>query len=83
MITDYYRPDWKLLLMINEGANSDCNFLICGAISGAITDPSRQEDHAIKYYIGIRKRKDDVDKISSNTGYSKEVIQSIKKLHFH
>lgn len=39
----------------------------------------RAEEHAERYYEFIRHRKDDVDKIAKNSGFSKEEIQRIKE----
>ena len=53
-------------------------------ISGAITDlySFKASKHAELYYEEIRKRKSDVARISSNTGYKEEEIQEIKQYLF-
>ena len=50
--------------------------LICGGISGAISNPQSPDAliHAYKYYEEIRHRKDDIFKISQNTGYTPELF---------
>ena len=39
----------------------------------------RATKHTVRYYEEVRKRKDDIEKISNNTGFSKEQIQRIKE----
>jgi hypothetical protein len=46
--------------------------------SGAIKDPKRQEKHAETFYGHVRKRKDDVLKIATNTGWKESAIREIK-----
>ena len=54
-----------------------------GAISGALDSESREaEEHAKRYYEFVRKRKDDVEKIAKNTGFSIQQIQEIKNYLF-
>gem|GEM_PF-4788102 len=54
-------------------------------ISGAITDiyskPAR--NHAELYYEQIRKQKTDINRISTNTGYSENAIKEIKNYLFY
>lgn len=52
--------------------------------SGAIgkihkNDYERKQNHANIYYASIRKRNDDVKRISSNTGINKNTIRKIKE----
>lgn len=58
--------------------------LISGGISGAISDPLSPEalEHATKYYEFIRHRTDDIEKISVNTGYTKEQVLKVKNYLF-
>ena len=54
-----------------------------GAISGALNPSSeRAQEHAVKYYRALRKRKDDVAKIARSSGYSEDVIRSVKSYLF-
>lgn len=56
---------------------------ISGRISGALNPNSKAaNEHAVKQYAAIRKRKTDASKIAQNTGYSKEFIQEIKDYLF-
>lgn len=55
-----------------------------GAISGALNPLSqRADEHAERYYAAVRKMTTDVKRISENTGYSEELIQSIKDFVFN
>ncbi|MBQ7003360.1 MAG: phage minor capsid protein [Oscillospiraceae bacterium] len=55
-----------------------------GAISGALNPLSKRADeHAERYYAAVRKMTTDVKRISENTGYSEELIQSIKDFVFN
>lgn len=57
---------------------------ISGAVSGALNPYSEQADeHAKRYYAAVRKMTTDVRRISENTGYSEELIQSIKDFVFN
>lgn len=57
--------------------------IISGAISGARNPYSEKaHEHAKRYYDEIRKRKTDVEKISTFTGYSTKDIQIIKDYLF-
>ena len=52
-------------------------------ISGALDPYSKRADkHAEQYYEAVRKMKTDVKHISENTGFSEELIQSIKNYIF-
>ena len=54
-----------------------------GAISGALNpDSERADEHAQRYYAAVRKMKTDVSKIAQNTGFSSELVQSIKDFIF-
>lgn len=54
-----------------------------GAISGALNPNSKAAyKHAEQYYQTVRKLKNDVKRISENTGYDEEIIQSIKEFIF-
>lgn len=51
--------------------------------SGALNPISKRADeHAKRYYASVRKMKTDVSKISKNTGFSEELIESIKNFIF-
>lgn len=53
-------------------------------VSGALNPDSKRADkHAVQYYETVRKMQTDVKRISENTGYSKETIQSIKDFIFN
>jgi len=57
---------------------------VSGAVSGALNPYSEQADkHAERYYAAVRKMTTDVRRISENTGYSEELIQSIKDFVFN
>lgn len=54
-----------------------------GAVSGALNpDSERADEHAKRYYESVRKMKTDVKRISKNTGYSEDLVQSIKDFIF-
>lgn len=56
---------------------------VSGAISGALNpDSERADEHAKRYYETVRKMSTDVKRISENTGYSEDLIQSIKDFVF-
>lgn len=65
--------------------NEDSNKLnISGATSGALNPDSKRADkHAAQYYEAVRKMQTDVKRIAENTGYSEEIIQSIKDFIFY
>lgn len=51
--------------------------------SGALNpDGERADEHAKRYYAAVRKMKTDVSRIVQNTGFSSELVQSIKKFIF-
>lgn len=51
--------------------------------SGALNPNSKKADeHAERYYASVRKMKTDVSRISKNTGFSEELIKSIKNFIF-
>lgn len=53
------------------------------AVSGALNpDSERADEHAQRYYAAVRKMKTDVPRIAQNTGFSSELVQSIKKFIF-
>lgn len=57
---------------------------VSGAISGALNpDSDRADEHAKQYYEAVRKMSTDVKRISENTGYSQDLIQSIKDFVFN
>lgn len=57
---------------------------VSGAISGALNpDSTRADEHAKRYYEAVRKMSTDVKRISENTGYSEDLIQSIKDFVFN
>lgn len=60
------------------------DFLISGAISGAITDPNSEAalNHAELYYNEIRKLSTDVTRIAKNLGKSYEQILLVKNYLF-
>ena len=54
-----------------------------GAISGALDPDSEQaQEHAVRYYELVRRMKTDVERISTNTGYSQETIAEVKQFVF-
>lgn len=57
---------------------------VSGGISGAISDPLSPEaqEHAVKYYEGIRHRTDDIMKIAKYTGFTPEQILKVKNYLF-
>lgn len=63
---------------LTNAAASD-NMYNSGAVSGALSpDSKRAEKHAEQYYESVRHMKTDTDKISRNTGISKDKIEKIK-----
>lgn len=57
---------------------------VSGAISGALNpDSTRADEHAKRYYESVRKMSSDVKRISENTGYSEDLIHSIKDFVFN
>lgn len=58
-----------------------------GAISGALDyegeDYEKAKAHAKRYYDAVRKMTTDVNRIAENTGFSEELIQSIKDFVFN
>lgn len=64
---------------LTSGADSG----IIKKISGALNPNSERADkHAQRYYAAVRKMKTDVSKIAQNTGFSSELVQSIKDFIF-
>ena len=54
-----------------------------GAISGALNPDSKEaQEHAKRYYEAVRHMKNDVDRISSNTGFSAEEVSAVKDFVF-
>ena len=54
-----------------------------GAVSGALDPDSKKAlAHAKQYYESVRHIKNDVSKIASNTGYSTEEIEAVKRFVF-
>lgn len=52
-------------------------------MSGALNpDSKRAQEHANRYYESVRHMKNDVNKISKNTGFSKDEISKIKEFIF-
>ena len=65
--------------MLTSGADSG----IIKKISGALNpDSERADEHAQRYYAAVRKMKTDVSRIARNTGFSSELVQSIKDFIF-
>ena len=64
--------------------NTDIEYTVSGAISGAITDVNskRAKEQAVLAYETIRNSKTDVKNISQNTGYSEEDIRRVKNYLF-
>ena len=58
-----------------------------GAVSGALDyegeDYEKAKVHAIRYYDAVRKMTTDVNRIVENTGFSEELVQSIKDFVFN
>ena len=68
---------------LTNGENSG-KIRISGAVSGALNpDSERADKHAEQYYESVRKMTTDVKRISENTGYSEDTIQSIKDYVFN
>ncbi|WP_294653721.1 phage minor capsid protein [uncultured Ruminococcus sp.] len=64
---------------LTSGADSG----IIKKISGALNpDSERADEHAQRYYAAVRKMKTDVSRIARNTGFSSELVQSIKDFIF-
>lgn len=52
-------------------------------MSGALNpDSKRAQEHADRYYESVRHMKNDVNRISTNTGFSKDEISKIKEFIF-
>jgi len=51
-----------------------------GAFAGALDPDSPEANlHSVRYYAGIRKRKDDIAAIARNTGWTERAIAQIKE----
>ena len=84
-INDMSYKDWKEKFVSNEQFTnlSNNDIIKSGGISGALNPYSKEANkHAKQYYESVRKMKTDVNRISENTGYDKETIQSIKDFIF-
>lgn len=63
--------------------SAESGIIKSGVVSGALNPYSKEANkHAKQYYEAVRKMKTDVKRISENTGYDKETIQSIKGFIF-
>lgn len=84
-INDMSYKDWKEKFVSNDQFTKDSksDIIKSGAISGALNPYSKEANkHAEQYYKSVRKMKTDINRISENTGYDKETIQSIKNFIF-
>ena len=73
-------PHHEISEALERGAEKE---KVSGAISGALNPSSeRAQEHAVKYYRALRKRKDDVAKVARSSGYSEDVIQAVKSYLF-
>lgn len=73
----------QVLELLTSGADNGIIKKTSGAISGALNpDSERADEHAQRYYAAVRKMKTDVSKIAQNTGFSSELVQSIKDFIF-
>lgn len=67
----------------DEALTSGADSGIIKKISGALNPNSeRADEHAQRYYAAVRKMKTDVSRIARNTGFSSELVQSIKDFIF-
>ena len=74
-----YSPEKIGEKSLTSGADSG----IIKKISGALNpDSERADEHAQRYYAAVRKMKTDVSRIARNTGFSSELVQSIKDFIF-
>lgn len=84
-IDDMSYKEWKEKFVNNDQFTnlSNNDIIKSGGISGALSPNSKEANkHAKQYYESVRKMKTDVKRISENTGYDKETIQSIKDFIF-